>query len=229
MTHSPRDERMRSATKAFAGPINQLGYLVPDLEKAIEGFLSLGIGPWLTLGGVTLGGYEYRGRASSPKIDVAFGQMGKAGSGKLGSVIIELVRPANDESSYYGDLLAAGRWGMQSLVWYSESFDSDVDALRAAGQTLLQKAELGGMRFVYFDTTDSIGSCTELIELNAISRKLFGEIEHAVDTWDGETDPVRRLLPAVLHAGLELQTMAGNVGRWWKDRIQRQAEGHAMT
>ena len=35
------------------GPIRQIGYVVTDLDRAIAGWLELGVGPWFVMRGLT--------------------------------------------------------------------------------------------------------------------------------------------------------------------------------
>src|SRR5438445_5426851 len=84
----------------FSDPPDQLGCVVPDLQVAISEWAAKGVGPFLTMRKVTLGGYRYEGRSSKPKLDVAFSQQG--------DLQIELIQPVNDEPSAYRDFLAAG-------------------------------------------------------------------------------------------------------------------------
>lgn len=194
----------------FSRPIDQLGFVVPDLEKAIKGWLELGVGPWFTMGGAVLEDSEYQGKVSVPKIDVALGQ-----SGHLG---LELIQPANDESSSYRDFLSAGRQGIQHFGYFAEDFDTAIAAAEAEGQKVLQKGSWGGVHFVYYEMTELIGSQTELIELNDTSREMFAKIREGADAWDGKTDPVRHILSPVMRAGYKLETMVESVQRWMRAR-----------
>ena len=47
---------------------DQLGYVVPDLEQAIKGWIDQGIGPWLTIGPVVVTDNKYLERPSRPLI-----------------------------------------------------------------------------------------------------------------------------------------------------------------
>ena len=55
------------ASVPFSEPADQLGCVVPDLAAAISEWVAKGVGPFLTLPGVTLDCF-YRGRKSKPKI-----------------------------------------------------------------------------------------------------------------------------------------------------------------
>ena len=64
---------MTRASVPFSEPADQLGCVVPDLAAAISEWVAKGVGPFLTLPGVTLE-CSYQGRKSKPKIEVAFSQ-----------------------------------------------------------------------------------------------------------------------------------------------------------
>ncbi len=194
----------------FSRPIDQLGFVVPDLEKAIRGWLELGVGPWFTMGGAVLEGSEYQGKVSVPKIDVALGQNGH--------LQLELIQPVNDESSSYRDFLSAGHQGIQHFGLIVEDFERAIAAAEAEGRKVLQKGSWSGVHFVYYEMTELIGSPIELIELNDTSRQMFAKIREAADAWDGKTDPVRHLLSPVMRVGYKLETMAESVERWLKAR-----------
>ena len=51
---------------------DQLGYVVPDLEQAIKGWIDQGIGPWLTVGPVVVTDNKYLERPSRPLIMFGF-------------------------------------------------------------------------------------------------------------------------------------------------------------
>jgi hypothetical protein len=97
----------------FSQPVNQLGCVVPDLDQAIQGWVEVGVGPWLTMHHVEVGGYQYEGRSSKPKIDLALRQNH--------DLQIELIHPANDEPSDYKAFLDQGRVGMHHLGWFCET------------------------------------------------------------------------------------------------------------
>ena len=93
----------RAEVRPFSDPPDQLGCVVPDLQAAIAEWTAKGVGPFLTMNRVTLGGYRYAGRSSRPRIDVAFSQQS--------DLQIELIQPTNHEPSAYRDLLSAGGTG----------------------------------------------------------------------------------------------------------------------
>jgi hypothetical protein len=171
----------------FADPPDQLGCVVPDLQSAIAEWTAKGVGPFLTMSKVTLGGYVYEGRPSKPKIDVAFSQQG--------DLQIELIQPINDQPSAYRDFLAAGGSGAHHDGWFCEDYGSEVDAATRAGRSELQRGDWGGLHFVYFHPLPGEQRIAELIELSDLSRQLFALIRTEAERWDG-TRPSRSLLAA---------------------------------
>ncbi len=170
----------------FASPINQLGCVVGDLDKAIDGWVKLGIGPFLVMRNVGLADYVYEGKPSKPRIDVAFGQNG--------DLQIELIQPSNDEPSSYREFLAQGREGLHHLGWFVDDFDSVAAAMEQEGRPVLQTGDWVGVRFVYLEPASGNGIITELIELIDVSRQLFALVREEAAQWDNESRPERKLL-----------------------------------
>lgn len=224
-------------TDPFSGPADQLGFVVPDLEQAITGWLEKGVGPWLTLGGAMLKGYEYLGKSSRPQIDVAFSQVGK--------VQLELIQPVDDEASAYRDFLASGRSGLQHVGWFVEDF-AVVAAAADATTSVIQRGSWSGVHFTYYGfeqppapprlelasdkgengAAEAVrdvasgwdGKIGELIELNQTSRETFAAVADAAAGWDGRSRPVRHLLSPLLNAAYQLQVMGERVERWLVER-----------
>src|SRR4051794_36145012 len=70
------------------GPIRQNGHVVRDLDRSIESWLALGVGPWLVLPHLEQTGSTYRGETIAPVVSMAF-----ANSGDLQ---VELIAPDDD-------------------------------------------------------------------------------------------------------------------------------------
>ena len=171
----------------FTGPPDQLGCVVPDLGDAIAEWNGKGVGPFLTMRGVTIGDYRHRGRPSKPKIDVAFSQQGERQ--------IELIQPLGDEPSAYRDFLDAGGSGPHHRGWFCDDYAAQVDAARAGGRTELQRGRWGALHFVYYDPLDGEQMIGELIEMTDLSRRLFALIRSEAEKWDGKRGS-RHLLAA---------------------------------
>jgi len=171
----------------FSEPPDQLGCVVPDLEVAISEWAAKGVGPFLTMRGVTLGAYRYEGRSSKPKIDAAFSQQG--------DLQIELIQPVNAEPSAYRDFLAAGGNGAHHQGWFCEDYAAAIAAAARAERVELQRGRWGAVHFVYYQPRDGEEMIGELIEMGELSRRLFALIRSEAEQWDGSR-PSRSLLRA---------------------------------
>jgi Glyoxalase/Bleomycin resistance protein/Dioxygenase superfamily len=94
---------------------DQFGYVVPDLEQAIKGWIDQGVGPWFTVGPVVVTDYKYLERPSLPLLIFGFCQ--------VGGVQLELIQPLDDAPSSYRAFLAAGRSGFQHCGFFVEPHD----------------------------------------------------------------------------------------------------------
>jgi integrase len=139
----------------FSEPPDQLGCVVPDLQVAISEWAAKGVGPFLTMRGVTLGAYRYQGRSSKPKIDAAFSQQG--------DLQIELIQPVNAEPSAYRDFLAAGGNGAHHHGWFCEDYAAAIAAAARAERVELQRGRWGAVHFVYYQPRDGEEMIGELI------------------------------------------------------------------
>jgi catechol 2,3-dioxygenase-like lactoylglutathione lyase family enzyme len=172
----------------FFGEIRQAGYVVPDIEAAMD-FWSreLGVGPWFYNPRVPIVNYRYDGEAHEPHNSVAL-----ANSGPLQ---MELIQTRNDVPSMYRDFMRAGHWGLQHVAYWTEDFDADLARLTAQGLKVKMSGEVGEKgRFVYFTESSHAGkhpgTVIELSEVAGPKGKLFRLIREASQGWDGR-DPVR--------------------------------------
>jgi hypothetical protein len=168
----------------FLGEIRQLGYVVHDIEAAMEYWsATLGVGPWYYNPKVPIENYRYDGQAYQPHNSVALANSGP--------IQVELIQTRNDVPSMYRDFLQAGRTGLQHVAYWTDSYDADVERLTAQGFKAKMSGEVGERgRFIYFDTEFHPGTVIELSEVAGPKGKLFDQIRAASQGWDG-TDPVR--------------------------------------
>lgn len=168
------------------GPVRQNGYVVRDLQAAIEGWLAAGIGPWLLLPHLTQTGSIYRGEVTEPVVSIAF-----ANSGDLQ---LELIEQENDSPSIYREFLDAGRDGFHHLAWWVEDFAAVDRAATDAGWPVVHRGDTGGMaQFAYYDQGGVTSTVIEVMELTDATRWMVGKVREAARTWDG-SDPVRNLV-----------------------------------
>jgi hypothetical protein len=168
----------------FFGEIRQLGYVVPDIEAAMDYWTrELGVGPFFYNPKVPIVNYRYRGESHEPHNSVALANSG--------FVQVELIQTRNDVPSMYRDFLQAGRTGLQHVAYWTEDYDADLARLTAQGFKAVMSGEVGEKgRFVYFDTEYHPGTVIELSEVAGPKGKLFKMIRDAGASWDG-SDPVR--------------------------------------
>lgn len=168
----------------FFGQIRQLGYVVPDIEAAMNYWsTTLGVGPWYYNPRVPIVNYHYDGVAYEPHNSVALANSG--------FVQVELIQTRNAVPSMYRDFQDAGRTGLQHVAYWTEDYDADLERLLAQGFRPKMSGEVGERgRFVYFDTEYHPGTVIELSEVAGPKGRLFQAIREASDAWDGR-DPVR--------------------------------------
>ena len=143
----------------FFGQIRQLGYVVPDIEAAMEYWSkTLGVGPWYYNPRVPIVNYTYDGESYEPHNSVALANSG--------FVQVELIQTRNDVPSMYRDFLRAGRTGLQHVAYWTENYDADLERLLAQGFKPKMSGEVGERgRFIYFDTEYHPGTVIELSEV----------------------------------------------------------------
>ena len=155
---------------------DQLGCVVPDLPAAISEWAAEGVGPFLTMRGITLADYRYKGRPSKPKIDVAFSQQGE--------MQVELIHPVNDRPSAYRDFLAAGGHGAHHHGWFWRGLDRGRRHCGRRRRTCGAAAgQVGALHFVYYEPGEGEEMIGELIEMGELSHHLFGLIRREAERW----------------------------------------------
>ena len=168
----------------FFGEIRQAGYVVPDIEAAMDHWSRvLGVGPWFYNPKVPIVNYRYRGQSHQPHNSVALANSG--------SLQMELIQTRNDVPSMYRDFQRAGPSGLQHVAYWTENYDADLARLLAQGFEPVMSGEVGERgRFIYFDTETHPGTVIELSEVAGPKGKMFRMIREASEGWDGR-DPVR--------------------------------------
>jgi hypothetical protein len=168
----------------FFGEIRQLGYVVRDIEQAMEHWSrTLGVGPWYYNPKVPIVNYRYDGKQYEPHNSVALANSG--------FVQVELIQVRNDVPSMYRDFLQAGNTGLQHVAYWTEDYDADLQGLVAKGFTPKMSGEVGERgRFIYFDTEFHPGTVIELSEVAGPKGKLFDLIRNSSVGWNGQ-DPIR--------------------------------------
>lgn len=168
----------------FFGEIRQLGYVVPDIEAAMDYWSkTLGVGPWFYNPKVPIKNYRYNGESHEPHNSVALANSG--------FVQVELIQTRNDVPSMYRDFLRAGRTGLQHVAYWTSNYDADLARLLKEGFKPVMSGEVGEKgRFIYFDTEYHPGTVIELSEVAGPKGKMFDLIRASSEGWDG-SEPVR--------------------------------------
>jgi hypothetical protein len=166
------------------GEIRQLGYVVPDIEAAMDHWSeTLGVGPWYYNPKVPIVNYRFRGESYDPHNSVAL-----ANSGPMQ---LELIQMRNDVPSMYREFVQAGNTGLQHVAYWTTSYDADLARYLELGFKPVMQGEVGARgRFVYFDTEYHPGTVIEISEIAGPKGRMFDLIRESSKDWDGK-DPVR--------------------------------------
>lgn len=166
------------------GAVRQNGYVVRDLDRAIEQWVNAGVGPWFTLRNAEQSAMFFRGERSDPVLSIAWSNSG--------DLQIELIQPHGDRPSVYHEFLDAGHQGIHHVAFWADNFDDVMARAAEAGWAVVQSGDGGGAaRFAYLDMGIG-GTIVEITELNAGTRGMNDQIRDAANHWDG-TNPVRPL------------------------------------
>ncbi len=168
------------------GNIAQIGYVVTDIEAAMDHWIGLGVGPWFHVEKVETDYFRYRGEDSPLEMTVAVANSG--------DIQLELIQQTNRAPSTYLDFLAAGREGMQHIAYWSTEYQDLLDRCVAAGYEVAQEGSIGGPqgRFAYLDTEDLQGTLIEISDISGPKGELFAFVRDAARTWDG-ANPIHRI------------------------------------
>ena len=139
---------------------HHVSVMVNSMDKAIEFYKTLGIGPFPpTIGpkGVQLNGQSLRGRESNFIIDLRYAE------GGFGGLKFELVEPLEGES-IYREFLAKRGEGIHHLAFSVDDLDAQITDMAERGFKVIQTGETSRGRFAYFDTDVVGGVIVELIQ-----------------------------------------------------------------
>jgi hypothetical protein len=174
---------------ALLGPVMQLGFVVPDLERAAGHWARLGVGPFFLLEHIQLAECSYRGAPVSFDMSVAVGQWGP--------VQVELIRQNDAVPTIYTQFDGSRAGGLQHLGVMTDSVADHLERLAAHGIAPVQAGSTAnGIRFAYVNT-DVLpgahpGGMIELIEHGPAIDGFFAMVREAAENWDGSR-PLRRL------------------------------------
>jgi hypothetical protein len=166
------------------GTIRQIGYVVTDLNKALAGFVELGIGPWFVMRGLPQR-VTYRGEPCEITLSLAL-----ANSGEMQ---IEVIQQQDDTPSIFTEFLSSGREGFHQFAYWTEDFEATMQAVGEAGWPVVWSGgEDVGTQFAYVEPPGCPATIIEIMELTETTSGMAKFARDAADGWDG-TDPIRNL------------------------------------
>ena len=169
-----------SATGMTSEQIIQNAYYVPDLEAGIARFHALwGVGPFFVRRHIQLKNVTYRGSHSELDISAAYTQSGDP--------MIELVAQHNDPPSILRDRFAAHEGGFHNVALNFGDHDARVAEFNRMGlESVTSFKTCEGRGATYLDTFELLGHATEVYIVTDSLKKLYVDVWHASETWDGE-------------------------------------------
>lgn len=172
-------------TRRRFGPIVQMGYLVPDIERAIDHWTRmLGVGPFFLIEHTPFTELYYRGQPVTVDQSAALAQWD--------DMQIELVEQHNDVRCVNTDFAGRERGGLQHLGVMCGSVAAERERLAREGVETVQWGAVSEIRFAFLDTGQHDGLMIELIEEGPAIREFFTMVREAARDWDG-SEPLRRV------------------------------------
>ena len=168
------------------GPVMQLGFVVPDIELAMQHWLQkIGLGPFFIIENVQYAEAYHRGVPTDIDMAVALAQWGE--------VQVELIQQRNDAPSIYMEFPGRALGGLQHCGVMTHDLAADLEQLSRHKIEPVQWGATGnGIRFAYVDTAAQPGGMIELIEHGAAIDGFFALVRDGARNWNGK-DPIRRL------------------------------------
>jgi hypothetical protein len=177
-------------SRIFGSPA-QLGYVVRDIEAAMNAWVAQGVGPWFYFENVETDYFRHRGADSPMRMSVAL-----ANSGPLQ---IELIQQRNDAPSLYKEFIDSGREGFQHVSYWTTDYQGLYDSALSLGYVVGHEGSIGGEqgRFAYLENEDTptTGTLIEISDVSGPKGLFFTHVRELAEGWDG-TEPIRRLDPA---------------------------------
>lgn len=159
---------METKPKLKLKSVNQIGFVVKDLDKAMESYwTNFGVGPWkiYTYGSPLVKDTTFRGESRDFHMRIAIAN--------VENVMIELIQHLDGETVYKEFGEKAGE-GVQHLGIFVDSLADAVKEAEAAGFRVIQSGRgygaTGDGGFAYLDTEEELGTIYELIEIPSVRR-----------------------------------------------------------
>jgi len=136
----------------------QIGIVVPDIRNGMAFFKDkLGVPEFLFIEKPELQDETYLGQPAPLRLHLAFGW--------AGDMQVELIQPIEGVSTYSKFLDHNPQGGLHHYGIEIANYANGVKEMEAAGFRLVQGGRHNETRFAYFDTTNVIGTLTELVYL----------------------------------------------------------------
>ncbi|MEC3947676.1 VOC family protein [Sphingobium sp. HWE2-09] len=169
------------------GPARQIGYVVDDLDSAIDRWLALGVGPFFRMNGLKTNYFRVGGQDVPLNLDV--------GIANSGDMQIELIYQHDRAPTPYRRFLDRHGPGMHHLSVWSHHYDQAMADLHAIGRSPSVEGEVHvdgstGIRFAYFEPAYEPETMIEIADSATIMGEFNKIIRNAAIDWDG-SDPVR--------------------------------------
>lgn len=163
------------------GGIMQLGYVVDDLDRAIEHWATkMGVGPFFVSRHAKYSEFTYLGSSAAPDLSLAFAYSGDTN--------IELIQQHDDTPSAFFDFRRAHGEGLQHVGVISDDIVADTRLLEGRGSKPVLRLVNGGsgIETRFFDTEVHPGAMLELIQRSPALDQGFAFMKAAAATWDGK-------------------------------------------
>lgn len=170
-------------SKVF-GPVVQQGYVVPDIDEAMEHWVARGVGPFYI---EHLKGFDGNVDGEERKLEL------KAAFAYSGDQQIEVIQPLGDSPSIYEEYLKTHPdGGLQHLAVWVDNIDEKLSSLKEQGLDYVLRQRYGDGH-AYIDSKEKPGVMIQLMARGPVMEQLFEVIKDGAENWDGKTDPVRKI------------------------------------
>jgi hypothetical protein len=170
--------------RILPGSIRQIGYVVTDLDRAMQSWIDLGVGPWFVIRGLPIRA-RYRGDPCETTLTLALSNSGE--------MQLELIQQADDTPSIFTEFLKTHGPGYHQLAYWADNFEATMKAIETAGWPVVWSGGEGfGVRFAYVEPPNSPATIVEISELTEAQAASARFIRDAAATWDG-SDPIREM------------------------------------
>lgn len=165
--------------KAPFGTINQVAYMVPDIEKAIEWWTeAMGVGPFFVFPPFDVARGDYRGQTHIAEFGAAIAYSGE--------IMVELIEPRGP--SIFQEFLADRKTGVHHLCAFADDMATTQAWIEGRGGHRLQGAMFAdGSEVAYFAMDAAETKILEIAVLKPEVLGLFAAIKAAGANWDGTT------------------------------------------